>query len=368
MLRLPPTKIELNARDLEWHTGSLERRKALNLPASKSSQRKSLFAFEFPGDQDGTRPHSAPTLGSRSPLAIGEGGEQVEELFEEGSGASSGPFTTPLPPIESHSRLLAEQTALLKDLERCRIDPEGGRNNTETAQAAHMPALPGPASPNPSNYVSPPSEPRLPGPFSATPRNVSWNYSLPNSPPVQRYSGSSTRFRSSYGLGSSPARSRNEIAQPGDSSPGPSMPQSSSSPPTAQAPRIPAQSDFRIYDDALPAESQPQTPLGLPRRGLAPMHRAEMYTAPRPFPTTGRETGESIHATPTRTRSGRSQARSSRDAAPVDGTVDQENAGRYAEWERMRRIIRDQRLGYGTGNTEELDRTPPREPRRRPWE
>ena len=39
---------------------------------------------------------------------------------------------------------------------------------------------------------------------------------------------------------------------------------------------------MQVYDDSLPSISQPQTPIGLPRRGIPPMSMAGSYTAPPP--------------------------------------------------------------------------------------
>ena len=56
MIRLPPTKIELTARDLEWHGQRLEHRMETNQPLPKRFRGKHQFEFHFPDEQPSATP------------------------------------------------------------------------------------------------------------------------------------------------------------------------------------------------------------------------------------------------------------------------------------------------------------------------
>ncbi|MCJ1282675.1 hypothetical protein MMC26_002000 [Xylographa opegraphella] len=143
------------------------------------------------------------------------------------------------------------------------------------------PPLPSPQSDTTTQlhaHAHSPSLPPLPPPFSSTRRLLSFNLALPSSSsptspftspaphasPTQTHSPrTSTPHRHNNPFHSLPSRSATPL--PHHSTPSPS------SPPT------PHRSTMRIYNDALPALAQPQTPLGLPRHGV---HAGAYYTAP----------------------------------------------------------------------------------------
>ncbi len=138
-----------------------------------------------------------------------------------------------------------------------------------------------------------PLPPIPPRPFSATPRTASFNYALPSS----------------------------------SISPNPSPPSVHNSSPSLTPRRI------RVYNDRLPASSQPQTPARLPRNGLPPLFSQSQYgigigiqTAPA---GNGRRRESIGSTTPTRRRGRTSE--------------DQENLGIVAEV--TRRLIMDRRRG-----------------------
>ena len=428
MMRLPPTKIELTARDLEWHGQRLQHRMDTDQPVPQQFRSQTQFEFHFPDDQivaappfelsslytrsestvnestsrkkgkareranrvsddrrkvvvgsDGSSTDQLPSSSSPSKPTSRTGNHRQDELEVSGS---SNPERVPVsePVVKGFSHQLRHksrrQNALLEGMESLHLDSEEAAGDNANTTASRSPNSPfQPTIPASDEHVTPPNEPQLPNPFSATPRNVSWNYSLPSSPILPRYSTSSGRSAPrarNYVFGSSPAASHEDNSQ---SNPSPSaFTQFNSTPPSMEAPRTPPppRSAIRVYNDALPPHSQPQTPLGLPRHGVPPTIFSSLYTTPRPSTFAGFGREESIYGTPSRATRARLHGTSPREAPPGDGTIDQENASHYAEWDRRRREIREQRLGYGTGNTGELDRTlertPPRETRPRPWE
>ena len=427
-MRLRPTKIELTPRDLEWHGQRLQQRMYTNEPGPTKSQGKTLFTFQFPDNQKSTAPpfqlpllrtSSEDSTNSSKPIKKGKAPVKSSQadLGEEKATAGTEKSTVKEPVIgvslssgfpHSHSRnelsldqsnpsalnvaykqevsaeeyvptalqfgpslnLLSGQDALSGDFERLQIDSEEMGRDELATRAPILNRTPQQNSLASGEFAAPSNSQPLSS-SSPTPRNASWDFSLPSSPPVPRYSSPSFRtvtFESSPGTSFSPAASYFETSHPSDL-PLASTSFAASSLPSS-SPHTPPRSDIRVYNDSLPSQSQPQTPLGLPRHGIAAASWTGMYTTPRASTFAGMGESDSLYFTPTRRRAGatRSYWRQPSDAAPGDGAVDQENAARYAESDRRRQIIREQRLGYGTGNTEELDRTPPREPRRRPWE
>ena len=270
MIRLPPTKIELCSRDLDWHV------QRLSLP-----------------------------LRSQGDATLSESNEH-------------------------------ETSILLHDMSRLQLhsSPPPLPSAPETPQ----PAFPSPSSSTPSTHSS----------------------LLPSSPPLPVLPTASEQRQQ-------PSEQEYQRAS-----------QAPPSTPPLPPPRPLPRSAFRIYEDALPRYIQPQTPLGLPRRGVV---LSSNYTAPRPAaahprgaPTESRSIPDTIYATPSRSRRGVAPAMQlgglpqqlPSQQPQGDGAIDDsENASQHAELERRRRIVREQRLGYVAGNTEELDSTPPREGRNR---
>lgn len=199
--------------------------------------------------------------------------------------------------------------------------------NHPTPLATHInpnPRHPLPYLPSTTN----PFSPALPPPFSATPRTVSFNLALPSS-----------------------------------SSPHASLPSSpplpafiSTSTPEA-APRTP---NVTIYNDSLPPDTQPQTPVGLPRNGIPvgvsggnPFGRSinAYFTAPaglgRNSRTAGQSRGSMMMATPTRHWS------------RYERWEEQENASEAEEAERRGRRMRiGERRRGGAGERGWLEGTP----------
>jgi hypothetical protein len=70
-----------------------------------------------------------------------------------------------------------------------------------------------------------------------------------------------------------------------------------------RTPRTPARS-IRVYDDSIPAASQPQTPLGLPRHGIPPMSMAGSFTT-TPIRRTGGPLAHELTPHPGLTTSGK---------------------------------------------------------------
>ncbi|MCJ1418346.1 hypothetical protein MMC32_004693 [Xylographa parallela] len=240
--------------------------------------------------------------------------------------------------------------------------------STHTSPAytfASSPPQPSPHSITTTHRPSPPQLPPLPPPFSSTRRLVSFNLALPSPPPANPFTSparpspppahppnASTpndlnpfRAPSSHShrtIASTPP-SRSVTHLPRHYTPSPSPP-----PPTTP------HRSMRIYNDALPAFAQPQTPLGLPRHGVYASGPGAYYTAPargnRGPEHRGNgdgvgqrgETARAVAAsraspwhTPTRT----SWLRRSR-ARAMD---EQENVGVYVEAERRLRVRAEER-------------------------
>ena len=247
------------------------------------------------------------------------------------------------------------------------------------------------ASPNHSTPPGEPILPLLPPPFSATPRQVSFNEVLPSSP-VNR---SATSRHLTLPFRPAPhSSSPDPLGEPANSFRTPLSPPSRAPAPapfTAPRPRtrshrryVPSPSpppsaasrrSLRVYNDSLPASSQPQTPIGLPRNGLPPMNSMiGAYTAPAGG-RTERHRGVELETrdSPTR-RQGRWRMRGRRRDEGSGSNEEQENLGIVTEAERRarerseqrRRVPRDEELGPGHGGLERegLVRTPPRGERR----
>ena len=137
----------------------------------------------------------------------------------------------------------------------------------------------------------------------------------------------------------------------------------STPPPLPPPPQHTPHRRIRIYDDSLPASSQPQTPVGLPRHGVPLMQMAGAYTAPAaPASTRRTVTPDSFLESPTRIGVTFTRDRSAR-MTRVPRNSDQENDGVEIEMRRTRL-----RQSEGRGNTRndalDLESTPPREERR----
>ena len=141
-----------------------------------------------------------------------------------------------------------------------------------------------------------------------------------------------------------------------------SRPTLSLSPP-APTPRTPRRQIMQVYNDALPPNTQPQTPVGLPRDGVPAPSLRGYYTAP-PLDATNRRTRRTTNVTNTPTRAGTRQGRLNENQE----LFDQENeAAITMEVERIRRE-REQRRARANGQAlGTLETTPPREGRDR-WQ
>ena len=114
-----------------------------------------------------------------------------------------------------------------------------------------------------------------------------------------------------------------------------------------------------IYEDDLPSELQPQTPIGLPRHGIPHNYGTYPLTAPpvqRPAttvlqPTTPTRADRRQPPTTSATRPDASRNRYTSDH-------DQENAAMYVEMERRRQSRADRHMAMRRG-TDSLDTTPP---------
>ena len=129
-----------------------------------------------------------------------------------------------------------------------------------------------PTSPPPSTHLTdPPPLPRYP--FHHTPRRVSNTAALPS--PIQNRDSSPTPLSShSY---TTPLYHNNHNDNPSPVSHRQQYLTTPSPPPNT--PTLP-RSTFRIYNDRLPASSQPQTPVGLPRNGIpAEFSRSGFYAS-----------------------------------------------------------------------------------------
>ena len=208
-----------------------------------------------------------------------------------------------------------------------------------------------------------PDLPTLPPPFSARPRNVSDASSVPSSSSLGSTAGPSRyAFFPDWHLPSLATRPQAMTQLPPDVtlrkiSPQPGSYEPSLSPPTPKTP----QRTVMVYNDALPAASQPQTPVGLPRHGVLPMSMIGSFTAPvgQASRRRGRMQGQPTHS-PT-TRGGRRNVwRQLSQDIGAEGAEDQENNG-VAEANVMQRA-RDAAAALRAGPGE-LERTPPREER-----
>ncbi|MCJ1405304.1 hypothetical protein MMC11_008531 [Xylographa trunciseda] len=196
-----------------------------------------------------------------------------------------------------------------------------------------------------------PTLPPLPPPFSSTRRLVSFNLALPSSSPTNPFTSPahpsppqphSTHLRNPFHAPSP----HTHQPSPASRSPARTIPLHYTPSPSPPPPTTPHRS-MRIYNDALPALSQPRTPLGLPRHGVYAGVGA--YTAPvqgsRGRTDQGQgNTGASTravaghraspwHTTPTRT----SWLRRARERE------EQENVGVYVEAERRLRVRAEER-------------------------
>lgn len=124
------------------------------------------------------------------------------------------------------------------------------------------------------------------------------------------------------------------------------FPSGSYRPNTPPLPPSPIESTFRtptripIYDDSLPAYSQPQTAVGLPRHGLPRTSRNPYFTAPARngsgFRRGAADWVQTAFGTPTR-----ASRRHGRDSGMLGRDVDQENVSTEVEAERSARRSRE---------------------------
>ena len=239
---------------------------------------------------------------------------------------------------------------------------------------------------------TPPGEPTLPvlpPPFSATPRRISSNQVLPSSSPTNPFT-TPHHYATSHDpthTSSSPdplAEPMNPFRTPlhPHTRPSTPAPHTAARPPTrnprhfipspSPPPTTSSRRSLRVYNDSLPASSQPQTPVGLPRNGLPPMNSiGGAYTAPAGGRALRRQGFEqSGRQSPTR-RPGAWMTRAWRGVSGANLNGEQENLGVESEVERrVREGLEERRERSGreevdmTGNggldEEGLTRTPPR--------
>ncbi|MCJ1297756.1 hypothetical protein MMC08_000544 [Hypocenomyce scalaris] len=211
--------------------------------------------------------------------------------------------------------------------------------------------------------------PPLPGPFSATPRTVSFNLALSSSSPRNPFATSSVASTSSPVASSTPP-TRTQARSPAIPTPNfhrssaPPWPSTTPPPcltlnynptPSPPPPMTPHRS-MTVYNDSIPASSQPQTPVNLRTHGVVRPN----LTAPAGLVGGRRRYRD---ATPTRRR--------------WRGDSEQENASVEMEIERAMRRREEMGVGvavagaldvFGVGEGEgRLERTPPGEERRLGW-
>ncbi|MCJ1380877.1 hypothetical protein MMC17_003986 [Xylographa soralifera] len=199
--------------------------------------------------------------------------ETINDLQNTIFNSDGHPTISPSPPSRSHGSSAHSFTS---------SPPWAPHLSATTIQRSEPPRLPPPSTSLTS--ANSPSLPPLPPPFSSTRRLVSFNLALPSSSPVHPSppqthppSTSTPHLRNPFHapsppshhptLPSAPSRSATHLPLPRHYTPSPSPP-----PPTTP------HRSMRIYNDALPALAQPQTPLGLPRHGVYASLGA--YTAP----------------------------------------------------------------------------------------
>ena len=259
-------------------------------------------------------------------------------------------------PKKLHDRSLAQgEHEFITEIEDSQLDFDGSNDHVEVIQI-------NPRKTPPLGRSASPDLPPHSSLFSLASRHISSNDTVPHSPSAIGLNSTFTAPNSS------PPRllysADNPFGRMTVDRPSPTYEQRSSTPPSMPSPppRTPRRS-IPIYNDSLPASSQPQTPAGLPRNGIPSMTMVGAYTAPpAPNPSRRRITPSSVLQSPTRASSTFSRERST-GATGVHRTSDQENGGIENEMHRMRLQQSLERRAEGNG-TVDLDTTPPRVGRR----